>query len=304
MSARRQRQCRTCHRPMKGHPIGNCPQSPSPESEQEEEQPQPPGRPQTRSYLATPPVSPPNPFDFNAAPVAGPSRLPPDVGLMGHWVNPGWPAPITPAAPHLVRAASNDSSLVPTVLVDSDGHTIQGPGSARPQHGYDAASESEIIEEDHDDAGMRLKWTSSKTPMAQMLDHAHALQLCDPVLSIMRVRAADLPRMQATAGQAGLCTSIVRSPWVAPKLFKEEEVEVSLNHWNLNLAHSSSPPELWLVVGADPGLVQRTADMQQQLERIPGSLREDVHAPTNYKQIFIASAVSAFVVLGGLGILF
>ncbi|KAJ7068794.1 hypothetical protein C8F01DRAFT_623082 [Mycena amicta] len=253
---------------------------------------------QGQESLATPPVSPPNananPFNFASTAGAGPSRIELEaIGLQAHWRDPSW-TPVAKPIIGIVRQSSNDSSLVPTVLVGSDGHTIQGPGSnaGRVNPLEREPSESDVDEDDVASLRLRMQHLRTKTPMAQMLDHAHALQLCDPVLSIMRVRAADLPRMQATAGQAGLCTSIVRSPWGAPK-FKEEELEVTVN-WE-------QQTDVWLVVGPDPGLVQRTANMQQQLELMPGSFKDDtVVVQATYQQIFIASTISALVVLGGL----
>jgi len=60
---------------------------------------------------------------------------------------------------------------------------------------------------------------------------------------------------------------------------------------------------VWVVVGDDPTLVQRTADLQVQYERVPGAIKDDVVVvQATYKHIIIASTVSALVVLGAVSL--
>ncbi|KAJ7228179.1 hypothetical protein GGX14DRAFT_611590 [Mycena pura] len=284
MASKRSPRCRTCGMPMKGHDVQSCLATKV--------------QAMASSLLSTPPASPPN---AHAGP-SGTSVRPPartrngndlDIAVERHWRDPSW-------TPHVrqtvIQVPSNGPSLVPTVLVDDDGNTI--PGSRTARRDAAAAVAAAFATSDDDEASddgayyVRDADRRPKTPMAQMMDQAHALRLCDPVLSIVRVRAADLPRMQATAGQSGLCTSIVRRPW-AVRRFKDE-FEPSVN-WE-------QETDLWVVVGSDPGLVQRTADLQQQYETVPGAIKDDVVVvQATYNHIFLASTVSALVVLAAVG---
>ncbi|KAJ7739900.1 hypothetical protein B0H16DRAFT_61603 [Mycena metata] len=253
---RRPRRCRKCQMPMKGHRAENCI-----------------GVQETTS-LATPPSTPAN------ATTSKRNRITNiEIGVEGgHWRDPSWtPHVIIPAIP------SNSHSLVPTVLVDEDGNTILGSHDVAPE-----ASDAPSL---HLEPGI----SRPKTPMAQVMDQAHALQLCDPVVSIVKVNIVDLPRMQATAGQSGLCTSIVRTPWTAPRF--KDEFEPSLKNWE------QDEKSVWVVVGGDSTLVQRTADLQQQYERVPGAIKDDlVVVQATYKHIFIASTISALVVVGAVSL--
>ncbi|KAJ7248528.1 hypothetical protein C8J57DRAFT_1021486, partial [Mycena rebaudengoi] len=176
-------------------------------------------------------------------------------------------------------------SLVPTVLVDEDGNTIRGSNDIAVSEASDAES------------GPHSTPASDprrKTPMALVMDQAHALKLCDPVVSIVKVSLRDLPRLQATAGQSGLCTSIVRTPWTAPRF--KDEFEPTLN-WE-------EEKNTWVVIGGDPGLVQRTADLQQSLEMMPGTIKDDVVVvQATYKHIILASVVSSLIVIGAVSVL-
>ncbi|KAJ6561449.1 hypothetical protein DFH09DRAFT_1159975 [Mycena vulgaris] len=259
---KRARKCRTCLMPMKGHKAETCVAVQLP---------------------ATPPASPPN------APTGtrnrGRNNI--EIGIERHWRDPSWTPHVTLAAP---LAPSDGPSLIPTVLVDEDGHTILG------SHEVVVASDASGDAESVFDADGHAHTPRPKTPMAQVMDQAHALRLCEPLVSIVTVRVADLPRMQATAGQSGLCTSIVRAPWTAPRF--KDEFAPGVN-WD-----PEDEKTMWVVVGGDPTLVQRTADLQQQYERIPGAIKDDlVVVQATYKHIFLASAVSALVVLAAMSVL-
>ncbi|KAJ7637207.1 hypothetical protein B0H17DRAFT_1217138 [Mycena rosella] len=263
----RGRKCRTCQMPMKGHKAENC-VAPT-------------------QFPVTPPTSPPNPVRNTRTRIV-------EIPMTGHWRAPSWTPHVTLTAPP-PAAPSNDPSWVPTVLVDSDGHTIQGSHAVAVSE----ASADGDADGDGDSAFASDAQHASrpKTPMAQVMDQAHALRLCEPVISIVNVRVADLPRMQATAGQSGLCTSIVRAPWTAPR-FKDEFAS------GANWDHPQEGKTMWVVVGADPTLVQRTADLQQQYERVPGAIKDDlVVVQATYKHIFLASAVSALVVIAAMSVL-
>ncbi|KAJ7506549.1 hypothetical protein B0H11DRAFT_1971750 [Mycena galericulata] len=261
---KRVRRCRKCLMPMKGHKAENCIPV------------------QAMSFPATPPASPPN----IATTSRNRTRNNFEIGIERHWRDPSWTPQVTlPPPPPL---PSDVPSLIPTVLVDEDGNTILGAHDvAASNHSDDASDESHHDPEIHH--------SRPKTPMAVVMDQAHALSLCDPVLSIVKVSLADLPRMQATAGQSGLCTSIVRSPWTSPR-FKDE--------FESNVNWAEEKKKVWVVVGDDPNLVQRTADLQQQFEKIPGAIKDDVVVvQATYKHIFLASIVSALVVLIGMSVL-
>ncbi|KAJ6615649.1 hypothetical protein B0H10DRAFT_2040434 [Mycena sp. CBHHK59/15] len=259
---KRTRKCRTCQRPMKGHKAETC-------------------FPATEVTLpATPPASPPNAIIGNG--IRNRTRDI-EIPMERHWRNPSWTPRATTMPPPV---PSNATSLVPTVLVDEDGNTIRGSNDiARSESGDDSeAGPGGIQTYNSDSRNLRLK-----TPMAQVMDQAHALRLCDPVMSIVKVSLKDLPRMQATAGQSGLCTSIVRAPWTSPRF--KDEFEPSLN-WD-------EEKNVWVVIGSDPTLVQRTADLQQKGEQMPGSMKDDiVVVQATYKHIIVASVVSSVVVLG------
>ncbi|KAK7062209.1 hypothetical protein R3P38DRAFT_2495050 [Favolaschia claudopus] len=267
---KRPRKCRTCLMPMKGHKAENCIGVNQDGA--------------SSSFPATPPATPAN---GTIRTRNGRRNNDIEIPVERHWRDPSWTPYIPPPAPH----PSNTPSLIPTVLVDEDGNTILGshdapaPISDTDAHEADDPSDLHMDMDPHDH--FRLK-----SPMAQVMDQAHALRLCDPVLSIVKVSISDLPRMQATAGQSGLCTSIVRTPWASPRF--KDEFEDTVNWVEENT--------VWVVVGSDPGLVQRTADLQAQCERIPGTLKDDVVVvQATYKHIFIASTVSALVVLGTMG---
>ncbi|KAJ7682237.1 hypothetical protein DFH06DRAFT_290383 [Mycena polygramma] len=253
---KRTRRCRKCQMPMKGHRAENCIAV------------------QETGFPATPPATPPNPT-ANVRNRTGDNY---EVHTERHWINPTWnPQPAAPGPVPRPMASLNVPSLIPTVLVDEDGNTILGS--------HDVPAEASDAESVH----LESRSFRTKTPMAQVMDQAHALRLCDPVLSIVQVSVRDLPRMQATAGQSGLCTSIVRTPWTSPR-FKDES-EPGLN-WE-------DQKNVWVVVGSDPTLVQRTADLQQQYEKVPGALKDDVVVvQTTYKHTVIASTVSTLLVLG------
>ncbi|KAJ7044849.1 hypothetical protein C8F04DRAFT_598695 [Mycena alexandri] len=257
---KRPRKCRKCQMPMKGHRAENCIAD------------------QETASLATPPSTPPNATTSKRNRTT--NHI--EIGVGGHWRDPSWtPHVIIPAIP------SNSHSLIPTVLVDEDGNTILGS--------HDVAPEASDAGDAH---SLHLDTATSrpKTPMAQVMDQAHALQLCDPVVSIVKVNVVDLPRMQATAGQSGLCTSIVRTPWTAPR-FKDEFEPSLKNYWE------QDEKSVWVVVGGDSALVQRTADLQQQYEQVPGAIKDDlVVVQATYKHIFIASTISALVVVGAVSL--
>jgi hypothetical protein len=227
------------------------------------------------AFLATPPFTPPNPTTSNR----NRTRNHIEMAVERHWRDPSW-------TPHVIipppaAMPSDGPSLIPTVLVDEDGNTILGSHDARHD-----LSDAESVHLD-------IRTGRPKTPMAQVMDQAHALRLCDPILSIVKVSFADLPRMQATAGQSGLCTSIVRKPWTSPRF--KDEFEPTLN-WE-------DEKNVWVVVGDDPTLVQRTADLRAQYEKIPGAIKDDVVVvQATYKHIFIASTVSALVVLAAVSL--
>lgn len=229
---------------------------------------------------ATPPSSPPN----ATAGARTRTRNDIEIAVTQHWRDPSWTPRVTLASPPV----PSSGSLIPTVLVDEDGHTIWG--SRAPASDAGSADDASV-------SGLEAPSTRplrAKTPMAQALDQAHALRLCEPVLSIVAVRLGDLPRMQATAGQSGLCTSIVRAPWTAPR-FKDEFGSDT---------DGEDRKTAWVVVGGDATLVQRTADLQQQYERVPGAIKDDiVVVQATYKHIFLASAVSALVVVAAMSIL-
>ncbi|KAJ7659761.1 hypothetical protein DFH06DRAFT_1402769 [Mycena polygramma] len=249
---KRTRRCRKCQMPMKGHRAENCIAV------------------QETGLLATPPVTPTNPA------ANGCTRDDDEIAVGMQWVNQTWN--LQPAAPTSRLMASLDvPPLIPTVLADEDGNTI--PES------HDVAAEASDADSNH----LESPTFRTTTPMAQVMDQAHALRLCDPVLSIVQVSVRDLPRMQATAGQSELCTSIVRTPWTSPRF--KDEFKPGLN-WE-------EQKNVWVVVGSDSTLVQRTADLQQQYEKVPGAMKDDVVVvQATYKHIIIASTVSTLVVLG------
>ncbi|KAJ6515371.1 hypothetical protein C8R45DRAFT_1205647 [Mycena sanguinolenta] len=257
---KRPRKCRTCLQPMKGHKAENC----TPVQEM--------------ALPVTPPATPANTKTNNKR---NDARNNIEIGR--RWRDPSWTPEVTlRSAPIL----SDVPSLVPTVLVDEDGNTILESQDERAEAGSEASDDAESVG-DQLEAAPALR--RPKSPMAHVMDQAHALMLCDPVLSIVKVSMADLPRMQATAGQSGLCTSIVRTPWNAPR-FKEEELERTV-HW-------MDEKNVWVVVGDDPGLVQRTAELQPQYEKTPGALKDDiVVVQATYMHIFIASVLGAFLVV-------
>ncbi|KAJ6560346.1 hypothetical protein B0H19DRAFT_114371 [Mycena capillaripes] len=253
---KRPRRCRKCQMPMKGHKAENCVAA------------------QEMAFPATPPTTPPNPTSSTRNRTRNI-----EIPLERHWRDPSWTPHVTLPP---VALPSDVPSLIPTVLVDEDGNTIRGS--------HYVAAEASDAESIHID----IRTSRPKTPMAQVMDQAHALRLCDPVLSIVQVSVRDLPRMQATAGQSGLCTSIVRTPWKSPRF--KDEYEPTVN-WE-------DERNVWVVVGADSTLVQRTADLQAQYERVPGAIKEDVVVvQATFKHIVIASTVSALVVLGAVSLL-
>ncbi|KAJ7462120.1 hypothetical protein FB451DRAFT_479401 [Mycena latifolia] len=253
---KRVRHCRRCQKPMKGHKAENCVAVQLP---------------------TTPPASPPN----ATTGARTRTRNTVEISLERHWRDPSWTPHVRLASP---LVPSDGPSLIPTVLVDEDGNTILGT------HGAASDAGSAFDGDEPSVPAARLK-----TPMAQVMDQAHALHLCEPVLSIVTVRVADLPRMQATAGQSGLCTSIVRAPWTAPRF--KDEFAPGVN-WD-----EEDTKMMWVVVGGDPTLVQRTADLQQQYERVPGTNKDDVViVQATYKHIFLASATSALVVLAAMSV--
>jgi len=256
---KRPRRCRKCQMPMKGHKAENCIAA------------------QETTFLTTPPATPQNATTSNR----NRTRNTVEIAVERHWRDPSWTPHVTlpPPAP----VPSDGPSLIPTVLVDEDGNTVLG------SHDGVAVASDPDVESDH----LEASDVRPKSPMAQVMDQAHALRLCDPVLSIVKVSMADLPRMQATAGQSGLCTSIVRTPWTGPRF--KDEFEPTLNWVN--------EKNVWVVVGDDPTLVQRTADLQVQYERVPGAIKDDVVVvQATYKHIIIASTVSALVVLGAVSL--
>ncbi|KAF7355785.1 hypothetical protein MSAN_01496600 [Mycena sanguinolenta] len=258
---KRPRKCRTCLQPMKGHKAENCIPV------------------QQIALPVTPPATPANTKTNNNR---NDARNNVEIGLERHWRDPSWTPEVTlPPAPIL----SDGSSLVPTVLVDEDGNTILGSQDACAEAEAGASDDAESVG-DQLEAAPDLR--RPKSPMAHVMDQAHALMLCDPVLSIVKVSMADLPRMQATAGQSGLCTSIVRTPWNAPRFKEEFEPTV---HW-------MDEKNVWVVVGDDPALVQRTAELQPQYEKTPGALKDDVVVvQATYMHIFVASTLGAFLVV-------
>ncbi|KAJ7167687.1 hypothetical protein C8R46DRAFT_1191765 [Mycena filopes] len=265
---RRPRRCRKCQMPMKGHKAENCIALQEPTS------------------LATPPSTPPNPTTSKRNRTNNNNNHV-EIALERHWRDPSW-------TPHVILPAhhSDVPSMIPTVLVDEDGNTILGSHDAAPEAAIDAGSSAHSASA-HLDAASTSR-PRAKTPMAQVMDQAHALRLCDPVVSIVKVNVGDLPRMQATAGQSGLCTSIVRTPWASPR-FKDE--------FEPNATWEKEEESVWVVVGGDPTLVQRTADLQQQYERVPGAIKDDlVVVQATYKHIFIASTISALVVVGAVSV--
>ncbi|KAF7332560.1 hypothetical protein MKEN_00138700 [Mycena kentingensis (nom. inval.)] len=337
MSTRRPPQCKKCNLPCKGHLAERCIAAQLADATDTQQRLQPLV---DRNTLATPPVSPPAPrppyrvhAQLPTTPTPGPSRninmkppipipMPNIMGVDHHWRDPTW-APQPAVKPVLRRRNSNDSSLVPTVLVDSDGHTIQGPESAhpaspappataplRPRTSSASVADSASEEDDDRDDNANSVFDHAQEhwrmkPLARMLGHPYS---GEPVLSIMRVRVIDLPRMQMTAGQAGLYTATVRGP--APWGLGSPQQTPTQKQKRVNLKQETDvdlsarmgfqwSADVWVVVGDNFELVHRMAEVHHQksdFERVPESLEERMVPPrTNYQHIIIASTVSTLL---------
>ncbi|CAK5262911.1 unnamed protein product [Mycena citricolor] len=237
--------CRKCLQPMKGHRAELCRASPA----------------------RSPTISP---------------RHNNDNGYLGpnHWRSPSWGRKMDAAdAAARERASfepllSQPASYVPTERVDEDGNTIRNGGD-------DDDDDDEGDEASSDSGGLR--GLRARTPMVQVMDQANALRLCgDPVISIVSVAWGDLARMQATAGQSGLCTAVVKTPWA---------------HWRIK---SESQRELWVVVGKDPSVVHQMAELYHALS--PGRKKERVAITTPWKQLVLASVIGGIFVILVLGL--
>ncbi|KAM6496203.1 hypothetical protein JOM56_008909 [Amanita muscaria] len=264
-TGRKKPHCRTCGLPMEGHKRNGragsplCPTQSSPHVKPPLHQPF--ALPQ---YASAPPQTD---FKFKTreTPSTRQALVIPESGPW-HWRNPNWIDRHRPIPP---RPSSPVGSLVPTVLVDSDGHTIA------PERSHKRKSP------------LRREETTS----VMLMDRLAAMG--KPAVSIYNTKLENVSRMKSAADKLGFHSGVVHKPAdvhprdVVEKEEDENEERVENYSW-------------WLVMGQSSTAVQQVVDSQQR--GIPGAIsdaREMVSAPkvvTTF-QLVLAGVVGALFVV-------
>lgn len=199
-----------------------------------------------------------------------------------HWRNPNWIDRHRPIPP---RPSSPVGSLVPTVLVDSDGHTIAPERSTKRK------------------APLRREETTS----VMLMDRLAAMG--KPAVSIYNTKLENVSRMKSAADKLGFHSGVVHKPAdVHPRDVVEKEEDENEERVEVAFAKANKKRFLereknyswWLVMGQSSTAVQQVVDSQQR--GIPGAIsdaREMVSAPkvvTTF-QLVLAGVVGALFVV-------
>ncbi|KAF8632322.1 hypothetical protein AX15_001944 [Amanita polypyramis BW_CC] len=306
-TGRRKPHCRTCGLPMEGHkrntrgsPI--CPSIPSGKNSFDGYPSEPPlaqSSPATKPQIAddarraTTPHPPVPPLKTLQSPSPRPALVIPETGPW-HWRNPNFVE--RPRPP--LRPPSPIASLVPTVLVDSEGNTIRSRRSR-------SKSNSDI-----NSTGMQ----SVETTSSMLMDRLATMS--KPVVSIFNTKFEDIPRIRMTADRLGFHTGIVHKPLdsdarLLDTVEKEEDendvkVDVAYAKANRKKLQREREPSWWLVLGQNRATVQQVIDSHQR--SLPGSIasaNELVEGPkmVTLPHLIVVAVISAMVVICGMSML-
>ncbi|KAF8231366.1 hypothetical protein L208DRAFT_1398987 [Tricholoma matsutake] len=270
MSTRRAPRCRTCGLPMKGHKRpGGITVCPSPQSSTTDSPPAhlpatPPRRVQSpiekASHSPTPALATskvehpllPTPPPTLPRTHMDPSFVIPEKGPW-HRRNPNWEGNTPPPERLVPRAAS----LVPTVLVDDDGNTIQ-----------EYHEDNKL--DDHEEVSRNIDPFDASIPRPG-----------EPVVRIYSTKREDIQHLVDKATKSGIYTGMMRNP-VKFQIGAES-----------SCAHESSAEDSWLLVESrNPELVKLVINSQHY--RMPGGMDEQsmngpqVKLVTNLQLILLA----------------
>lgn len=252
------------------------------------------------------PISRPGPD----VPIAHPDDLP----AVGPWNAQRRKEWVTP--PAITEMPEGDSaSLVPTLLIDSDGHTIREGSRAEAHFRAQAAFEARQRFQQQRQRTSALRPLYEDEGSVQALSVVHVDDddndyegsgflrvlrsvMVSPVIVAIPVRYEDIPRVQETAARQGLHTSVLdvlpRNPGVAirilPQALRNSFIKRTITTKSVNSEDDNRPI---VVIGRDREMTQRYVEMAQR-GIMPGTIaldREMLSAPrliTMTQLIFIS----------------
>jgi hypothetical protein len=216
-----------------------------------------------------------------------PALVIPETGPW-HWRNPNF------VEKTRQRPPSPSGSLVPTDLVDSEGHTIRARSKSR----------SDV--------------NSVGTTSSMLMDRLALMS--KPVVSIFNTKFEDIPRIRSTADRLGFHTGVVHKTRLESDahLFDTVAKEEDENDMKVDVAYARAQkkrlqklklarePSWWLILGQNKATVQQVMDSHQR--GLPGSIAssaEMVEGPkiVTWPHLVIAAIIGGIVVLCGLSIL-
>jgi hypothetical protein len=165
-----------------------------------------------------------------------------------HRRNPNWEESTPPPERPVLRAAS----LVPTVLVDDDGKTVQGSDDGNNR------GDVEMDDDDNDGRDIDPFYTSVRRPK-------------EPVVSIWSTKREDIQGLRDEAASVAVYTGVMRSP-VKFKIEGESAGAYAPSAEGSWLVVASRNPELVkLVLQADSGRHQAASQVHRTL---PGGMKQ------------------------------
>lgn len=308
-TGRKKPHCRTCGMPMEGHKRNDrgspvCPSILNAKtdgfddryaSEPPLAQSSPARKPQITHDSApgravTPPPSHSQPIKTITPSPRSPLVIP-ETGPW-HWRNPNFVE--KNPFPHYQRPATPTGSVVPTVLVDSEGRTIRARSKSRSD------------------------MNSIGTTSSMLMDRLAVMS--KPVVSIFNTKYEDIPRIRSTADRLGFHTGVVHKTTLDTdeRLLDTVEKEEDENDIKVDVAFARAQkkrlqklklarePSWWLILGQNKATVQQVMDSHQR--GLPGSLTstaEMMEGPklVTWPHLVIAAIIGGIVVLCGLSIL-
>lgn len=195
---------------------------------------------------------------------------------------------------------SERGSLVPTLLIGSDGQTIREGSRAEAHFRAQAALEARLRRQQEE----RHDWEASVTgdsyeglSVIQLNTSSHGEQdydgsgfhrvlrsvMASPAIMAIPVRPEDVPRIQETAARQGLHTSVLevvpRTPRgtsrALPQMFRNALVRSSGSVLSVDSAEDDRPI---VVIGRDLAMTQRYVEMAQR-GVMPGTVVAELNTP-------------------------
>ncbi|KAF9462012.1 hypothetical protein BDZ94DRAFT_1262215 [Collybia nuda] len=280
---RRRPHCRACGSPMAGHKRSQghlvCPDWSTDSKTFSTLPASPPLTPPRSSTPQTPPRTP-TPISPKASPRSVAPLVMPETGPW-HRRNPNWRTPSPP-----LRPPSPIGSLVPTVLVDDDGNTIQGSNYPSDAEWDDADEEEEKeedkLEEEYED--LALSSYASFGVMNQITGQ--------PIVSIYGTSRKNIPQLRNVAAKLGAHTGFLPTPPRSQKKGRKGSPVSRENSW-------------WCVMSKSPELVYQVVDSQHR--KMPGLMGEDLPTEgprmTTFLHLTLAGFIGGCVAVYGLSYL-